>query len=104
MHEHIDSFPKVESYFAREKTSRLYLEQSLNTTIMYDLYKEQCIEKGLGYVKQHKYRQIYNGELTLPSSNQKVTGVMFVKNLSLTLRKRLFCQMKNVIRYKCIAF
>ena len=62
---HIESFPTIESHYARAKTSRLYLEKNLNSAIMYDLYKHQCEDEGKGFVKLHKYRQVFNEEYNM---------------------------------------
>ncbi|RUS71879.1 hypothetical protein EGW08_020353 [Elysia chlorotica] len=63
--QHIESFPTVESHYARERTARLYLEDRLNTVIMYELYKKDCEEEGVGVVKLHKYRQVFNEEYNI---------------------------------------
>lgn len=42
---HIESFPKVESHYCRESTSRFYLEAGLNIRAMYRLYVETMKEE-----------------------------------------------------------
>ena len=41
------------------------LIKNLNSAIMYDLYKQQCEDEGKGFVKLHKYRQIFNEEYNM---------------------------------------
>jgi len=36
---HIESFPAIESHYCRSSTTRKYLDESLNVTKMYNLYK-----------------------------------------------------------------
>lgn len=53
--QHINSFPKTESHYCRSTTTREFLEGSLNLSIMYRLYKDQCIQNGKSFVKHHFY-------------------------------------------------
>ena len=87
--QHIASFPTIEAHYSRERTQRFYVDQNLNQAIMYDLYKDQCAERGVQAVKIHKYRQILmrNSILAFKSPNQ--TGAIHVKNTKWMLKKVL---------------
>lgn len=63
--DHINSFPRTESHYCRSTTQRQYLEGSLNVSIMYRLYKDQCSEKKIPAVKQHLYQEIFNSKFNL---------------------------------------
>jgi hypothetical protein len=39
--EHIMSFPKIESHYRREQTSKFYFESQLNIAKIYELYEEK---------------------------------------------------------------
>lgn len=45
IHDHIKSFPAVESHYCRKSTKKLYLDANLSLRKMYDLYKEKCKEE-----------------------------------------------------------
>lgn len=60
--DHINSFPRVESHYCRQSTSREYLESTLNIRKMYELYKEKCDGPP---VKEHIYRKVFNEEFNL---------------------------------------
>ncbi len=63
--EHINSFPKVESHYRRNQTSKLYLDSSLNLSKMYELYEEKCESIGEIPVKISLYRTIFNTEFNI---------------------------------------
>nr|CAI5833120.1 unnamed protein product [Callosobruchus analis] len=44
MRSHILRFPKVESHYCRNKSSREYLSSELNVVKMYEMYKQEAIE------------------------------------------------------------
>ena len=46
IHAHIDSFPAMESHYARKDSKRKFLSSSLNIRKMYDLYVKECQQKG----------------------------------------------------------
>ena len=66
IHEHIDSFPKVESHYCRKGSTKLYIEDTSNFTQltiskMHDLYQEKCRVQGVPskeIVGISKYRNI----------------------------------------------
>ncbi|CAH2014984.1 unnamed protein product, partial [Acanthoscelides obtectus] len=45
MRAHILRFPKVESHYCREKSSRQYLHSELNLVKMYEMYKQEITEQ-----------------------------------------------------------
>jgi hypothetical protein len=63
--DHINSFPRTESYYCRSTTKREYLEGSLNVSIMYRLYREKCSENERPFVKQYFYQEIFNTKFNL---------------------------------------
>ena len=65
IHAHIDSFPAMESHYARKDSNRKFLSNSLNICKMYDLYVKECQLKGKRAVKHHKYRDIFCNEYNL---------------------------------------
>lgn len=56
--DHILSFPSVESHYCRKKSSKKYLDASLNISIMYRLYRDLCNGNSKP-VTMEKYRQIF---------------------------------------------
>lgn len=57
--DHISSFPTLPSHYSRRDTTKQYLEGSLNITKMYELYVEDCKEKGREPVKRNIYRDVF---------------------------------------------
>lgn len=62
---HIDSIPRIESHYLRNQTTREFFEGDLNISILYRLYKENCIDKGSEYVKKCIYEKIFNTEYNI---------------------------------------
>lgn len=62
---HIQSFPCVESHYARARTARKYLDANLNVAKMYDLYKEKCESDKKPPVTQSFYRKIFMTKFNL---------------------------------------
>lgn len=65
---HIDSFPKYESHYSREKTRREYLGAHLNLKLMYTLYVEECTRDNIDkkmIAKVWTYRNIFNTHFNL---------------------------------------
>lgn len=65
---HIESFPKYESHYSREKTSREYLGAHINIKLMYKLYVEECIKDNVDekmIAKIWTYRNIFNTNFNL---------------------------------------
>jgi hypothetical protein len=62
---HIDSFPKMESHYSRRDSVKEYLAHDLNIKQMWQLYQEQCKQKGINGVKEAKYRQVFCQEYNL---------------------------------------
>jgi len=54
---HIDSFPRVEGHYIRQRSKKLYLAPDLNQSMMYRLYLECVKEKP---VSERIYRQVFN--------------------------------------------
>ncbi|XP_062715776.1 uncharacterized protein LOC134291697 [Aedes albopictus] len=69
--QHIQSFPVVPSHYCREKTTRKYLDSSLNITMMYRLYCEFCDNRGEEKVTVSMYRKIFNENFNLGFHNPK---------------------------------
>ena len=63
--QHINSFPLIDSHYCRAKTSKKYLEPSLNISKMYDLYKKKCLRNGDEPVKESFYRYTFNNEYNI---------------------------------------
>jgi hypothetical protein len=60
VHDHIKSFPVVESHSTRKDTNRKYLAPELNIKKMYELYKEECTNSGRKPVIHTFYRKMFN--------------------------------------------
>ncbi|CAF4948439.1 unnamed protein product [Pieris macdunnoughi] len=56
--DHIDSFPKVPSHWCRKDTKKIYLETILNKEKMYELYKQQCLEKHKKPIGKTSYKEL----------------------------------------------
>lgn len=59
IHDHILSFPAIKSHYCRSSTQKKYLDPSLNTSIMYRMYKDLCLEKNIKVVSFEKYRIVF---------------------------------------------
>lgn len=58
---HIRSFPVYASHYSRKKNpNERYLDSSLNLRLMYEKYKEHCIQNDVSIVKESFYRYIFN--------------------------------------------
>lgn len=62
---HIESFPKVQSHYCRQTSSREYLESTLSINKMYELYQERCKEENKQPVKASFYRYIFCNEYNI---------------------------------------
>ena len=72
VHEHIALFPRVESHYCRESTSREYLHESLSISKMFVLYKVWAIENNKGdIVTEYRYRYIFNNYYNIFFHNPK---------------------------------
>ncbi|XP_052278769.1 uncharacterized protein LOC127877153 [Dreissena polymorpha] len=63
--DHIERFPRVESHYCRQSTSKEYLEGGLNLSKMYSLYSEQCHENNVCPAKESMYRYIFNNSFNI---------------------------------------
>ena len=63
--DHIRSFPRMPSHYARKNTSKEFLEADLTLKKMYGLYKEKCEEKGKTPCKMLLYRTIFNYDFNI---------------------------------------
>ena len=62
---HIESFPTLESHYARKDSQRKYLPGDLNVAKMYQLYVDQVKAKGKDPVSISVYRHIFNNDFNL---------------------------------------
>ena len=62
---HIESFPVVESHYQRKGTKRMFLEQGLSISKMFELYKAKCLEDHMSPVSEMVYRKIFCTEYNL---------------------------------------
>lgn len=62
---HIERFPVMESHYCRAKSQRKYLSSELNITIMYSMYKNECIEKGKPFASSSIYRKVFSEDYNL---------------------------------------
>lgn len=70
--EHIQKFPCVESHYSRNKSQRKYLGTNLNISRMYNLFHEDCEDKGFSKEDIPKcwlYADIFNSEFNLSFSS-----------------------------------
>lgn len=64
--QHISSFPAYESHYTRaHNPNRKYLAENLNIRLMYNLYKDYCLQQGKEPVKEAIYRRTFNTEYNL---------------------------------------
>ncbi|KAJ8676796.1 hypothetical protein QAD02_012583 [Eretmocerus hayati] len=61
---HIESFPTMESHYCREKSSKNYLDESIESlSMMYTLNVEEAKKNGIQkIVSEHIYQDIFNNE------------------------------------------
>ena len=61
VHEHISSFPVVESHYCRASSKKLYLPAELkNVSFIYKLYQSYCLTKNVKPVSQYVYSRVFN--------------------------------------------
>lgn len=65
VHDHIASFPALDSHYARARTNKKYLEATLNVSKMYSLYVEFCKQKEIEPVLESYYRHVFDTEFNL---------------------------------------
>lgn len=68
VHQHINSFPKYESHYSREKSEKNYLGSELTIEKMYQLYIDECNENNLDpklRAKKWLYADIFNKDFNL---------------------------------------
>lgn len=64
--DHINSFPAYQSHYTRNHNpNRKYLDSSLNIRCMYNLYKEQCLDKNCRPVTEAIHRNIFHRDFNL---------------------------------------
>ena len=63
--EHINSFPKMESHYARKNTSKKFLESTLNIRKMYHLYVTKCTAENKECVSEKIYGNIFRNDFNL---------------------------------------
>lgn len=64
---HINSVPTVESHYLRKKTSKLYFEETLNITKLFNLYEEWMRNEHplLPMASLRQYRDVFNNEFNI---------------------------------------
>ena len=65
VHDHIASFPALDSHYARARTRKKYLEATLNISKMYSLYVDFCKQEKIEPVLQSYYRHVFDTEFNL---------------------------------------
>lgn len=63
--DHIQSFPTVESHYARKNTGKLYLDCKLNVSQMHRLYTVECERESIQPVSESLYRNIFDHEFNI---------------------------------------
>lgn len=94
---HIESFPKMESHYARKQSTKEYLSLELNIKKMWQLYKTECEKKDIPYVTLSMYRTIfcecYNLSFYKPKKDQCSLCTLYMRkreagSLDETLQKQ----------------
>jgi len=62
---HIKTFPSIPSHYCKAKSSKNYIDGSLNISLMYRLYLEKCNKENIQYGKKSMYESIFNQEFNL---------------------------------------
>lgn len=62
---HIESFPKMNSHYARKDTSREFLSADLNVRKMYNLFSSKCQTDGVDTCTEKTYRKVFNEEYNI---------------------------------------
>lgn len=66
VHQHIDTFERVESHYCRKNTKREYLDSDLNIQKMYAQYKEWMISRNdKNIASESRYRHIFTSDFNL---------------------------------------
>lgn len=65
VHDHILSFPSMESHYVRKKSKRQYLDRKLSIAKMYSLYVDECKKKNSKPVSEITYRRIFCNDFNL---------------------------------------
>lgn len=56
--DHINSFPKYESHYSRNKTDKLFLSSDLDMARMYDLYKEKVLNPVSRWIYEREFHKL----------------------------------------------
>jgi len=62
---HINSFPRIESHYLRNQTSREFIDGSLTLSSMHNLYIKECEEKNISPVKLSTYSHVFNTKFNI---------------------------------------
>lgn len=62
---HIHSFPRIESHYLRNQTSREFLDGSLTLSTMHKLYIKDCEEKNIILAKLSTYSHVFNTKFNI---------------------------------------
>ena len=68
---HIQSIPKVQSYYCRESSSKEYLPTGYSITLLHEEYVEQCTKNNQIPGKLHLYTKIFNEEFNIAFKQPK---------------------------------
>lgn len=62
---HINSYPRIESHYLRNQTTREFIDGSLTLSEMYRMYIEFCGKENITPVKKYLYENIFNYEFNI---------------------------------------
>lgn len=65
VHDHIRSFPSMESHYVRKKSKRQYLDRKLSIAKMHSIYVDECTKKNSKPVSEIIYRRIFCNDFNL---------------------------------------
>ena len=68
---HINSIPRIASHYCRARTSKEYVEGSLNLSRLYAMYVEKSTAEGSEIAKESMYREIFNHEFNIEFQKPK---------------------------------
>jgi len=81
IHQHIRSFPVMESHYSRAKSKKQYLSGDLNIKVMYGLFKQKYFADTTCPIKESKYRKTfcenYNLSFHKPKKDQCSTCTLY---------------------------
>ncbi|KAG8294870.1 hypothetical protein J6590_108570 [Homalodisca vitripennis] len=101
VHQHINSFPKYESHYSKEKSEKHFLGTELTIEKIYQLYMDKCNESNVDpklRAKKWLYSDIFNKEFKLSFKPPEIDTCDTCSMLTAKLKNDLTEDEKNLVQ------